>query len=90
MNHFTALDTSEIPQYNAFVDIIPGTNGTQSRSGASVSNLDESLPWRAKHFVSEDRINKSRIIAKFLVDAPYTLAEALMMTTEKYLLIITL
>jgi hypothetical protein len=34
LNHFSLFNTTEIPQYDTFVDIVPGTDGLQNRSGA--------------------------------------------------------
>ena len=72
INHFTIFNTTEIPEYNTFVDVIPGTDGVQSRSGASVSSMPKTEPWRAKHFVDESGINKSQLYVKFLEDTIYT------------------
>jgi len=72
LNHFTILNTTEIPEYNTFVDVIPGTDGVQNRSGASVSTMPKTKPWRAKHFVDESGINKSQLYVRFLEDTVYT------------------
>ena len=72
MNHFTIFDTTVIPEYNTFVDVVPGTDGKKSRSGASVSSMPKTKPWRAKYFVDENGINKSQLYVKFLEDTIYT------------------
>lgn len=72
LNHFTIFNTTEIPEYNTFVDVIPGTDGVQNRSGASVSTMPKTEPWRAKHFVDEDGINKTQLYVRFLEDTVYT------------------
>ena len=72
INHFTIFDTTEIPEYNTFVDVIPGTDGVQSRSGASVSTMPKTKPWRAKHFVDESGITKSQLYVRFLENTTYT------------------
>tara|TARA_Y100000114_G_scaffold153084_1_gene172419 strand:+ start:7391 stop:9634 length:2244 start_codon:yes stop_codon:yes gene_type:complete len=72
INHFTIFNTTEIPEYNTFVDVIPGTDGVQNRSGASVSSMPKTEPWRAKHFVDESGINKSQLYVRFIEDTVYT------------------
>ena len=75
LGHFDVFDTTNIPEYNTFVDVVPGTDGKKERSGANVENMPSGLPWRAMHLVGPGGITKSKLIVKFYEDTAYTVAE---------------
>ncbi len=75
LGHFDIFDTTNIPEYNTFVDVVPGTDGKKERSGANVKNMPSYLPWRAMHRVTKQGITKSKLIVKFYEDTAYTVAE---------------